>query len=312
MRPLSINQPVNQNTPFMTEALPRLHLFGAGHAGRSLGRLWRQAGGEIGSLCNRSMASTLAAQTFIGAGVCLAQASDLQTRPGDCLLLGCSDDLLEQLASSLAALLGPAPANGIAFHLSGSRPAAALAPLAAQGWAIASLHPLRSFADPAAAVAQFAGTLLALEGDADALLRLRRIGQQLGGQCIEISSSAKPLYHAGAVFACNYLTALLELSLQCLAHAGLPRDLAWPALRPLIDGTLNNIGRLGPAGALSGPIARGDAALVAGQAAALAACDARLASAYRLLGEVAADLAAARGLPAERIAAVRQALQGAP
>ena len=66
-------------------------------------------------------------------------------------------------------------------------------------------------------------------------------------------------------------------------------------MEPLVRETLDNVFRLGTAGALTGPVARGDDSVVAHHLQALDAWDARVAAIYRDLGAVALDLARARG-----------------
>src|SRR5207248_328518 len=89
------------------------------------------------------------------------------------------------------------------------------------------------------------------------------------------------MYHAGAVFASNYLVVVEAVAQRLLRHAGLTDAEAWQALRPLVEGTLENLARLGPLGALTGPVARGDEATVRRHVEALTQDDAAL---YRVLG----------------------------
>jgi predicted short-subunit dehydrogenase-like oxidoreductase (DUF2520 family) len=66
-------------------------------------------------------------------------------------------------------------------------------------------------------------------------------------------------------------------------------------IEPIVRETLENVLELGTARALTGPIARGDHAVVASHLYALDAWDARIASIYRELGLIALDLARERG-----------------
>ena len=71
-------------------------------------------------------------------------------------------------------------------------------------------------------------------------------------------TEAKTLYHASAVVASNYLVTLLDLAIRLIEEAGIKRQDAFNLLKPLIEGTLSNIGKVGVKKALTGPIARGD------------------------------------------------------
>jgi len=66
-------------------------------------------------------------------------------------------------------------------------------------------------------------------------------------------------------------------------------------MEPLVRETVDNVFKLGTVKALTGPIARGDDAVVARQLEALAAWDARIGDIYRELGAVALELSRAQG-----------------
>jgi predicted short-subunit dehydrogenase-like oxidoreductase (DUF2520 family) len=153
------------------------------------------------------------------------------------------------------------------------------------------VHPLKTFADPAQAVRTFAGTHCAAEGDRAALDMLTAAFEEIGARVSEIGAHSKTLYHAASVMVCNYLTALIEAGLRCYETVGIPRDSAINMIQPIVSETVENIFRLGPVAALTGPIARGDAQVIEGHMEALRALDPRLAAIYRDLGCVALDLA---------------------
>ncbi|MCL6629503.1 MAG: DUF2520 domain-containing protein [Armatimonadetes bacterium] len=110
---------------------------------------------------------------------------------------------------------------------------------------------------------------------------------------LEIAPALKALYHAGGVFSCNYLVALIEQALRAHEHAGLPREASLAAIEPMVRETVDAIFARGPARALTGPIARGDVETVRRQLAAVEAWDPAAGALYRSLGLVAVDLAQA-------------------
>ena len=110
-----------------------------------------------------------------------------------------------------------------------------------------------------------------------------------------IDAQSKVLYHAASVIVCNYLAALVETGLRCYEKAGIPRDVASAMTQPIVRETLENVIHLGPGPALTGPIARGDASVVARQVQALDAWDSGAAQIYRSLGAAAVALARERG-----------------
>lgn len=285
----------------MIAAIPTLNLIGPGRLGQTLARLWQDAGlVTVSGILGRNPQGMAAAAGFIGAGNPVTWM-DLST--ADITLIATPDDALAKTASQLADCNILRPGNTV-FHCSGALASHLLAPLRGQGAHIASIHPLKSFADPALAITDFAGTYCGHEGDSPALDTLLPLFHGLGAQCFPIDSANKTLYHAGAVLACNALVALMHAALQSMAAAGVPPETAWPALRPLIDGTLSNLDRLGPAGALTGPIARGDTATVARQLTALHKLDPQLGNAYATLGK--ACLALSTLSPAQQQALLAQ------
>ena len=133
-------------------------------------------------------------------------------------------------------------------------------PLAAApaGYAVGSMHPLQTVADPWSGGDRLRGVAFALAGEPEALAVARRLVRALDGQPLVIPPKLRPLYHAAAVFASNYLVALVSAAVRLLGQTGVDEEDAVAAVLPLIRGTLNNLGNLGVGAALTGPIARGD------------------------------------------------------
>jgi predicted short-subunit dehydrogenase-like oxidoreductase (DUF2520 family) len=266
---------------------PRLNLIGPGRLGRTLARLWARAGSfEIGCIVGRSAANTDAAVAFVGAGEASAWA-DL--RPAPFTLIASPDDVLDEVVATLQGS-GVLRRGDVVFHCSGALASERLAGLRAQGAHVASVHPIKSFARPESAAESFAGTVCGCEGDAEALAALAPHFDAIGAVRIAIDPARKLLYHAGAVLACNHLVALMEGALMSMEAAGLAREHAWGALKPLIAGALSNIGEVGTVGALTGPVRRGDLDIVRAEIEATSALDADVGRVYRALSQLALRL----------------------
>jgi predicted short-subunit dehydrogenase-like oxidoreductase (DUF2520 family) len=263
-----------------------LNIIGAGRVGRTLAALWhRQAVFAIGGVLNRTAHSAGAAVAVIGAG-CVANAlRDMP--PADLWMLTTPDGDIARNAQAMAA--------GVVFHCSGALPSKELRAVISAGVHVASVHPLKSFADPANAMRTFAGTYCAAEGDPAALAVLTPAFERIGAHVSEIDPTFKTVYHAASVMVCNYLTALMEAGLQCYEKAGLSRETASAMMEPLVRETMDNVFKLGTIKALTGPIARGDHAVVARQLEALHELDPRIAEIYRALGTMAVDLSRVQG-----------------
>ncbi len=278
----------------MLEA-PTLNIIGAGHLGQTLGRLWaagQQVG--VGHILNRTPQSTEAAIAFIGAG---QAATSIATLPSaDITLIATPDAYIADCCAALAAS-GTLNANSIVFHCSGALSSSVLSTAAAQGAAVASVHPVRSFAQPAQTAANFNGTLCGVEGDARALEILARCFGAIGASFVTIAAEHKVLYHAAAVFACNYLVTLQDVAQTTYGKAGIAPDVALRLMEPLVRETIDNIFSKGPAQALSGPIARGDFATVDRQQQALSLWRDDYAGLYQAFATLTTGLAAQRQQP---------------
>lgn len=257
-----------------------MNLIGAGHVGRVLGRLFAQQGVfAIGCVLTRSAASAQQARDFIGAGSVATAYAQLQ--PAAVHVLAVGDD---QIVAACEALARAVPLkDSIVFHCSGALASDRLQAARDAGALVASVHPIRSFADPAAVAAQFSGTFCGIEGDDGALAVLTPALQAIGAQPVPINAAAKTVYHAAAVFASNYLVTVLDAALRAYQAAGIPEAVARQLAQPLATESMANVFRLGAAPALSGPIARGDLATVARQQQAVTQWDAETGALYQAL-----------------------------
>lgn len=135
----------------------------------------------------------------------------------------------------------------VVAHLSGVLSLEVLAPHARR----ASLHPLVSLpGDNVGTGAVFAGSWFAVAGDPLA----RRLVEDLGGRPVVVSAENRAAYHAAAVVASNHLVALLGQTERIAESVGVPLE----AFLELAAASVDNVRRLGAAGALTGPAARGD------------------------------------------------------
>jgi predicted short-subunit dehydrogenase-like oxidoreductase (DUF2520 family) len=179
-------------------------------------------------------------------------------------------------------------------HVSGAAGLDVLEPLHSAGARRLALHPLQTFTDVEAAIAALPGCHVAVTADDDDGLELgRRLAADLGATPFRLADDRRPLYHAAAVFASNYLVATSGVAERLFAEAGVPEPLA--AMRPLQETTLANVVRLEPGGALTGPALRGDASTVERNLDALATSAPETVAAYVAMCRVALDLAERTG-----------------
>jgi len=234
-----------------------LYFVGPGRAGLSLGyALWQADAVASLTFCGRRPDPPVHPLFIEGA----AEYVFGLERPPDgttAVFLSVPDEVLAEISMALAAH-GEAPGGCVAFHLSGALGTDPLAPLMRQGYGTGTLHPLQTLADPVLGGRQLQGVAFAVSGDPKALSTARRIVHYLGGTTLSVPVPRRPLYHAAAVFASNYLAGLIHAAARLMVQAGIPEDEALAAILPLARGGLENLERMGPVRALTGPISRGD------------------------------------------------------
>jgi predicted short-subunit dehydrogenase-like oxidoreductase (DUF2520 family) len=202
----------------------------------------------------------------------------------------------------------------VVIHTSGALGVHALDAVRAIGSATGVCHPLQSMMNLEAALDWLPRSCFGISGQGSGLEVARGIAEHVSGSFVEVEDARRPLYHAGACVASNYLTVLLEAAGGLLMDgAGLSWHEALQALGPLLDGTLENVRRWGTQAALTGPVARGDVGTVRRHLAAMRAREkqvpARWFRIYRTLGEAALDIAETRGLDHDVAEGVRRSLR---
>lgn len=278
----------------MPEARGQISIIGAGVVGTALACLAHRAGYTIAAIASRRAESARQACRMFGLDVAVDDPADAARR-GDIVLITTPDDAIGAVCDALADA-GAFRAGAVVAHCSGALGSDVLA-VAKQkcGANVASIHPMQTFPTAAGALSHFAGTWCFCEGDSQAVEVLGDLFTAMGGRVEQISSANRLLYHAAAVMACNYLVVLLEAAGELAKRAGIDRAQATQAMRPLIDATIENVNRIGPTDALTGPIARGDVDVVERHLAAIEDVSSELADLYRQLGRRALAIAKVKG-----------------
>lgn len=214
-----------------------------------------------------------------------------------------------QISATAAALAAAGlPAGTPVLHTSGALGPEVLAPLAAAGHPVGSLHPLVAVADPVADAGALHGAWFAVEGDPAAVSAARRWVEAVQGRVLPVRPGAKPRYHAAAVFASNYLVTLLDVAQRLMRDAGLPDEVAGEAVVELAAGAVRRASERGTEGGLTGPVSRGDASTVERHLAELSASDRAL---YSVLARETLALARRRGLEPGAAERLRKLLEEA-
>jgi hypothetical protein len=251
-----------------------------------------QKGWRIGPVITRSMRTARAARRRIGSGKPQAGLTEA-VLAADLILIATPDRAIGETAAALARIVSAQPSRTgakqaprgrktregketgsnswrgkIVLHTSGALGRDVLRPLALRGAAIGSLHPLQTFsartslAGLGLAGPSLAGTTCAIEGSDAAVRMARRVCRELDGVPVMLQPRRKAAYHAAAALSAGHVLAVMEAAVRILVSAGFSRERAVRALVPLTRQTLANYERIGARAAWTGPLSRGDFAVI--------------------------------------------------
>jgi len=232
-----------------------------GNVGTTLACLLAAAGWNVVAVSSRSRESARRGADFVEARTgCRPEVCEGTVEVAArarVVVVAVPDDAVRHVAAQIAESHQPVQC-GVVAHTSGSLSSQELSPVRKRGARVLSIHPIQSVPDPEVGLSVLPGSRFAVEGDEEALAVGRTIIEDVGGRPWTIPTDMKTLYHAGAVFASNYIVALLACSLDMCAAAGIDRDDALEGLLPLAKGTLRNVEAVGVPQSLTGPIERGE------------------------------------------------------
>jgi predicted short-subunit dehydrogenase-like oxidoreductase (DUF2520 family) len=159
-------------------------------------------------------------------------------------------------------------------HVSGATPLSALDPHRRRF----SMHPLQTFTR-ARGAEQLDGAWAAVTAESEeARAAGFLLSETLGLKPFELADAARPLYHAGAAIASNYLVTLHAVASELFRAAGAPPEALVPLMRRTIENGFE----------LTGPIERGDWETVAAHRRAIRAARPELEPLYDVLAEATA------------------------
>jgi predicted short-subunit dehydrogenase-like oxidoreductase (DUF2520 family) len=186
---------------------------------------------------------------------------------GELVLLCVPDTAIREVAGRIER--GPWVA-----HVSGATSLAALDPHERRF----SVHPLQTFTRRRGPE-QLDGAFAAVTGESEAAReRGFWLARTLGLRPFVLADEARPLYHAGAAIASNYLVTLHRVAAELFVAAGAPAEALVPLMRRTIENGFE----------LTGPIERGDWETVEAHRRAIRAAAPELEPMYDALAEVTA------------------------
>ncbi|MCK5584742.1 DUF2520 domain-containing protein, partial [Candidatus Bipolaricaulota bacterium] len=231
---------------------PTLSFIGAGTVGTALSLACAAAGYRVLAIHSRTLEDAENLASKLPDAKAVADISAVTT--AHLVFLTVPDDSIAAVCGSVAW-----PSSVSVVHCSGALSIDVLESAAGKGAKTGSLHPLQTFAAGGEHSDRLADIAYALEAsDEDLHAILEELVEALGGKPQWIRSEDKPLYHASAAMASNYLVALLGDASRLWESFGLSRENGLNSLLPLVRGTMDNLQGIGFPDALTGPIARGD------------------------------------------------------
>jgi predicted short-subunit dehydrogenase-like oxidoreductase (DUF2520 family) len=177
----------------------------------------------------------------------------------NCILICTPDDVIAKVSNQISDKVSENLNCMVVMHLSGSKSLKVLESVEKKGIFTASIHPLKSFASIESAIKTIKGTVFGVTySNNPAKERAVYIVRKLDGAVVDVDDNKKPLYHAAACVASNYLVSLINYAVMVHKGIGIKPDDSLKGLLSLIKGTIDNIEKMGTKKSLTGPIARGD------------------------------------------------------
>lgn len=230
----------------------RVGFIGSGKVATAFGLYLKDKNQIISGYYSRTPSSAILAAKYVQTET--FQTLEALIAQSDWIGITVSDDQIEAVAEALSTMQIKTPK--VFFHMSGAKSSKSLYPLRVGGHQCLSIHPLQTISEAVQGKELLGKCLYTIEGDESA--EIEQFLKSLDRPTIRITADQKPYYHAAACMASNYLYTLTHEAMAMMKLAGFSEDISFEALRPLMEGTLENLKTLSPQKALTGPIARGD------------------------------------------------------
>jgi predicted short-subunit dehydrogenase-like oxidoreductase (DUF2520 family) len=264
-------------------------IVGTGRVGTVLGAALHQAGHRLVAVSGVSDQSRERAAALLP-GIPVTSVEEVLAR-AELVLLTVPDDVLPGLIAGLSAT-SSWRAGQLVVHTSGRYGTSIFE--AASGHHILglALHPAMTFTGTSMDVVRLADCCFGITAPEPLRAVAEALVVEMGAEPVWIKEQDRPMYHAGLAHGANHLVTLVAQAVQVVGSAGVqePQRL----IAPLLLAALDNALRLGD-GALTGPVARGDAGTVAAHLAQLNEQTPDIRPTYVALARATAERALASG-----------------
>ncbi len=264
-------------------------IVGTGRVGAVLGAALLQAGHRLVAVSGVSEQSRARADALLP-GIPIMSVEEV-VRRAELVLLTVPDDALPELIAGLSAT-GSWQAGQIVVHTSGRYGIAIFDAAAGHHVLGLALHPVMTFTGTSMDLVRLTDCCFGITAPEALRPVAEALVVEMGAEPVWIEEQNRPMYHAGLAHGANHLVTLVAQAMQIVGSAGVqdPQRL----IAPLLQAALDNVLRLGD-GALTGPVARGDAGTVAAHLAQLTEQTPDIRPTYVALARATAERALASG-----------------
>ena len=254
-------------------------IIGAGRVGCSLGKYLSGKGVELAGYYDTDFAAAKEAAEFTQTDFFETLQSLVDT--SELLFITTGDSYIVPVWEEVKKL---SHKNQIICHCSGALSSDSFSGAEEAGVSCCSVHPMLPFSNKFSSYQQLEHAFFTVEGQEYAVNTITQLLTSFGNQVCRINAEAKPKYHAAASILSNQVIAVLDTGYRLLEECGFTREEAVSATAALVRSNIENVIAQDCAGALTGPIERGDTGTVEKHLACLDS-DEETKTLYQVLGK---------------------------
>ena len=293
----------------MGQIKAKISVIGVGRLGSALVTALHNNHFTIAAIVDHNFDLARNIAKIVGAKIYSSSIGDLA--PADILFIAVPDDEIKAVVSELAIHFEQQRLSKFVFHTSGAMASDVFDPLQKFSVAGASFHPIQTFSGAKNDWQKFQNIYFGVEGNPAAVEKAAEIIDVLNGNMITIPPGKKSLYHLACTMASNYLISLMVPVVDLFDRLNLSESESLKIIYPLLQSTLSNLKTRSLAGALTGPLSRGDVKTIAKHLEVLSRDFPAYRSLYQVLGKILLNLpSVAERIPDERINTLRKMLNG--
>lgn len=272
----------------------RVGIIGAGRVGCAIAIALKEKGYIISGVYSKSADSA----NYLNNMLDLTLSNELieTVINSEAIFITTSDKAIRDIADQITCQVGKFDIScKTFFHCSGALNSEEMNVLSQIGASVGSLHPIQTFADKENGWKGLNDICFGFEGSDEAKTYAEEIVKALNSRMLIINKDGKVLYHAAACILSNYMVTLSFMAEGLFEKIGLNSEIGLKAFMPLMEKTLDNIKENGSLNALTGPVSRGDYAVVERHLKELDEKSPDLSYAYKILGIKTVEAAFKKG-----------------